>query len=487
MEGKRLTKAQVDEAFREIRERLLAGNCFWDGEGPNPLHRLAGHLAALEAVPEDVAREADAVKSALETEGYTSGDDTMRHLSILATAAARVPGLEKRYREDLARHLVEEVVLEGRIEDLLEAGIRRAERAESERDAALKARDEKLTLQAAQRDSALREVDALRERVATLEAERRQLMEQVGAAMREAQSCMAERNAATAELEAEQAGRLDFRKRFGALGSETFGAFVERLASERDAARQEAETIQLHLDQRTEAARDIAKQRDTLTAQVAELERERDDLTADAVRGAKKYGEQVARAESAERRVAELERKAEWAKSTALAATATAKTATEDMQRAWTRQAIDATHPAPGGLLEAVGPFLPLLRDMAAPSLHDDSPALLSTGSVQDATIGQVRVLCAAYDAAKGGEALEAHGRKYREACERLERFPAWVGAAMPGPALNAELRAARWVLTGLDTPPSGPGGDKREDCTACDGEGHAPSNEDETLPPCSE
>lgn len=60
------------------------------------------------------------------------------------------------------------------------------------------------------------------------------------------------------------------------------------------------------------------------------------------------------------------------------------------------------------------------------------------------------------HDRALAGARCSEDARKYREACARLERYPAWVGAASPGPALEAEMRSVRWVMTGLPAVPGG-------------------------------
>lgn len=54
--------------------------------------------------------------------------------------------------------------------------------------------------------------------------------------VRDLENMMAERNAYVAEIEAEREGRMDLRRRLGAREEETFPAFIERLAAERDAA-----------------------------------------------------------------------------------------------------------------------------------------------------------------------------------------------------------------------------------------------------------
>ncbi|QDE83351.1 hypothetical protein [Myxococcus xanthus] len=159
----------------------------------------------------------------------------------------------------------------------------------------------------------------------------------------------------------------------------------------------------------------------------------------------------------------------------------------------------------PPGLLEAVEPFLCLLRDMAALALSDDSPAHLSTRPVEDVTLGDVRALLAAYDAAKGGEhgpdstcpnckADHEDAAKYRAAEERLNNHAGQAKAAHDSWGSDPDGAVARWVLfgdgeapapremlskarvvdvlrkwlppthavfedLGLDTPPSGPGG----------------------------
>jgi hypothetical protein len=60
-------------------------------------------------------------------------------------------------------------------------------------------------------------------------------------------------------------------------------------------------------------------------------------------------------------------------------------------------------HVAPAGLLEAVGPLLPALRAMAASPLADNSMTNLHNDHRFDASLGQVRALLAAYDAARAG------------------------------------------------------------------------------------
>lgn len=64
------------------------------------------------------------------------------------------------------------------------------------------------------------------------EAERR-----AGEATVLAEERLAHAHALQADIEADQAGRMDFRKRYGAREDETFGALVERMARERAEAR----------------------------------------------------------------------------------------------------------------------------------------------------------------------------------------------------------------------------------------------------------
>lgn len=145
MEPKRLT----DERMTQIREWMAKregdSNLSYD-EGVILL--LLGHIAALSAVPEDVARDEHVVREALE-DGYRKTGvplDVEPALSRLATAAARVPGLEARVHKLDA-----------------ESGVRlsRLKRAESERNAA---RQEAALLRA-DADAALLKLDrALAER-----------------------------------------------------------------------------------------------------------------------------------------------------------------------------------------------------------------------------------------------------------------------------------------------------------------------------------
>lgn len=79
-----------------------------------------------------------------------------------------------------------------------------------------------------------RERDALR---AELQEQTRLTAE----AVRLAEERLAARNHLTAQIEGQQAGALDLMRRFGARSDENFRAFVERLATERDAARAPAE------------------------------------------------------------------------------------------------------------------------------------------------------------------------------------------------------------------------------------------------------
>lgn len=89
--------------------------------------------ATLSSVPGDVARDHDAVESDLRTEGYTDTSNAMQALSRLATAAARVPGLEARV-EDLTSQVKHAEEKRGEAEDLLEATERETRKVEAERD-----------------------------------------------------------------------------------------------------------------------------------------------------------------------------------------------------------------------------------------------------------------------------------------------------------------------------------------------------------------
>lgn len=99
------------------------------------------------------------------------------------------------------------------------------------------------------RDSLLSEADQLRREIARLNArdmERTQALvnqrDDNDRLRRErdhwqalAEERQAHANQLQADIEADQAGRLELRKRHGALDSETFGAFIERVLVERQA------------------------------------------------------------------------------------------------------------------------------------------------------------------------------------------------------------------------------------------------------------
>lgn len=256
--------------------------------------------------------------------------------------------------------------------------------------------------------------------------------------------------------------------------------------SERDAARQEAEKCRLDLeDVRTALAHERATvdhlntEAASLRSRVATLERENGLLRADAEAALLKLEHTIARAEAAERRVAELEAhnriletqrdsmqlernraldyqrilraRFDTARSDALEEAAIRVDV--EAQESHTREAAallddvaariralkatPSTHPAPAGLLEAVGRILRVFQQ--AQGLW--KPVHLSDGTIE--------MLRAAYDAAKGGapsvagmsnvqagdvvldlmaekdaavekaKASESDDRKYREACER--------------------------------------------------------------------
>lgn len=119
---------------------------------------LRAHIETLSAqqsppTPEEVARLEAQVREAITGNvGPEATWDAGAALSRLAAQAARVEGLVASLKASLAN----------------------TEEALAERDPARKSGDEKLTLQAEQRDSALREVATLRERVAALERENRE-------------------------------------------------------------------------------------------------------------------------------------------------------------------------------------------------------------------------------------------------------------------------------------------------------------------------
>lgn len=69
------------------------------------------------------------------------------------------------------------------------------------------------------------------------EAERRQLLKELAEANRLAEERLRLAACLQADLEAEQSGRLEIRRKHGAGDEETMGGFIERLATERDAAR----------------------------------------------------------------------------------------------------------------------------------------------------------------------------------------------------------------------------------------------------------
>ncbi len=73
--------------------------------------------------------------------------------------------------------------------------------------------------------------DGLGERVGHLLDEMDEWIERAGEAERLAEERLAHANQLQADIEAEQQGRLAWRKRFGAREDETLGAFLERLAT----------------------------------------------------------------------------------------------------------------------------------------------------------------------------------------------------------------------------------------------------------------
>lgn len=153
---------------------------------------------------------------------------------------------------------------------------------------------------------------------------------------------------------------------------------------------------------------------------------------------------------------------------------------------------------APPGLLEAVGPFLPLMRELAGQRLESHVQAHLSALHAQDVEVGHVRALVAAYDAAKGGEhgpdatcpnckADHEDAAKYRAAVELAkdtdgmarviwDATPHHYDDVEPWPPPEAfqegladDIRGVAKALAShllgltLDTPPSGPGGGEDE------------------------
>lgn len=306
--------------------------------------------------------------------------------------------------------------------------------------------------------------------------------------------------------------------------------------SERDAARQEIE--------------DRAKEARELRSQVATLERERDTLQG-ALEGVKSVSaDWRSRAEAAERRVAELEgllntpetddfmrgvpleaahQQARWGaehdagKTDAdwfwllgyLGGKVLHADATPEKKRHrviaaaavclnWHRHLMGeasmrpgitppsgeqpAPHPAPAGLLEAVGPFMALATVYARTRLTDTKVVWAIGDKDGDAeiTVGDCRKL-AAYDAAKAGEthyfSVEAKARRWDEAVERAKNKDAMYRAACAAfigvskydgavetdinqHCVQAQMRGmgpalARFFGITLDMPPSGPGGMK--------------------------
>lgn len=164
MEPKKMTSQQVVEWLRSARHLM----------GDELADMMEAHLLALESVPEDVARDVARVMKTLEAEGQSIDDccdrchyramDTaaVQSVNVLATAAARVPGLEAKVAE--LETCAADVKAEfDRGEWVTSAGYReqveRLRVAESERDAA---RQESAAF--------LLEVNALQPRVATLTA-----------------------------------------------------------------------------------------------------------------------------------------------------------------------------------------------------------------------------------------------------------------------------------------------------------------------------
>lgn len=160
--------------LRHLYSLMLAGHVKDTGEAARGLlgpSIEALEKAALSSVPEDVARDHDAVESDLRTEGYTDTSNAMQALSRLATAAARVPGLEARV-EDLTCQVKHAEEKRGEAEDLLEATERETRKVEAERDEQRARADHaESERDAAQRDlvGVINEHRALTARVAELE------------------------------------------------------------------------------------------------------------------------------------------------------------------------------------------------------------------------------------------------------------------------------------------------------------------------------
>lgn len=287
-------KAQrlTPERLREIRETHAV---------VDPIIReLLGHVEAqsLTYVPPDLKQDVGRVEVAISTIPHTSACiaaagrcccgvqdaiDSAVHLCDAATAAAWW-GQERAGLQGQVESLTARVAELEAQRDVLDKSWRSANDV-GQRNAkeALRLESELVTA----RQELDRQARAHR-------AEMRQAMEQVGQATRSYEAMQAERNAATAELEAEQAGRLEFRKRFGALESETFGAFVERLASEAarvprlearlKEARQERHVMEQDLAQRTRERDSEMKERWKCAEvrRALEAERERETSRADA-------------------------------------------------------------------------------------------------------------------------------------------------------------------------------------------------------------
>lgn len=278
------------------------------------------------------------------------------------------------------------------------------------------------------------------------------------------------------------------RLRDGAARAQGLEARVESLLaehaitlSERDAARQAAARLQEEHDHWERTTRESRER-------VATLDR---DLTnhKTAVDGLEDlWGQQKARAEAAERRVAELVTACEQLERRYLSE---AKGYDEPLRTAYRYgagvakvlgavardAATPATHPAPAGLLEAVGPLMQWARAVCVtyPPDYLGTPLDLRTDLLKPAlTLDFARTLLAAYAAAKGGEAhaedrtlrhlhaIQQKARKWDAAVERCKAQVAEAQAARNRVAANAVEHAVTWVLYG-DTPPSGPGGGEKD------------------------
>lgn len=349
---------------------------------------------ALTSVPEDVARDVEKVRKALEDGSQPEHLlwDPPSPLSRLATAAARVPGLEA----DNHRLNVELIRLIGRsneqvTEDVISSALRveRAFLADAQRE---KARAES-------------ERDAARQELERVEAER---------AAHDVAATAAEQDRKELRKQVE-----DLEQR---LSRET--AWKESARLERDAARQEVATLTAREHSANERAEAWEQEARGFHARVEELTAERDALTArvaeveDAVEDFAKNQECSPPCYPDDDEVCEHADLAHRIRSI-LASLPTAK-------------------PTPAGLLEAVGPVLAAMEAAGgAEAMVRVAPWDRNSNTTAPVTAKMTRALRAAYDAAKGGErdatcpnrkADHDDARKYRDAVERLASWETDAG-----------------------------------------------------------